>query len=188
MSRKPIDKQQPTECRQAIWDEARSLKVFSIRHMQVTLEWSSIREYLTALVKAGYLTRTDNSRAELIEYTLVKDCGAEAPRLRKDGTPVTQGAGRRQMWNSIQILKKFSANSLAFNASTEQHSVSEAEANFYCKALCQAGYLIRQGVNKYALVPGKWTGPQSPQIQKTRQVYDPNLKKVVWAQITGGAE
>ncbi len=203
MSRKPIDKQQPSQCRQAIWEEIRKKGdwAFTSTELDIALEASSIRDYLTGLCKAGYLEAVSKGkRGEPNVYRLINDCGVDAPRVRKDGTPVTQGQGRQQMWNSMRIIKQFTAADLAFNATTDELKVAENEARDYCKMLCHAGYLkvISQGKpghkagtgsrSRYMLIPAMWTGPQSPQIQRTRQVYDPNLKKVIWNKIEGGAE
>lgn len=196
MSRKPVDRQQPSECRQAVWEEIRNQTrhgAFSAREIAdcTRLGVDTVRDYLTGLCKAGYLVQVSRPMPESFKagyYRLEKDTGIEAPRVRKDGTPVTQGAGRRQMWNAMQVLKEFSAVDLAFNASTETHAVAESEARTYCAALCAAGYLIGCANQRYRLIPAMWTGPHPPQIQRTKQVYDPNLKKVVWARITGGAE
>jgi hypothetical protein len=196
MSRKPIDKQQPSECRQAIWDWIRiregiygPLAVFKLHDIDVKLEWVSIRDYLVGLVKAGYLVATKSGTSkDPVLYTLVKDTGVDAPRVRKDGKPVTQGQGRLQMWNAMQVIKEFSPRDLAFNASTELHTVAESEAKTYCAALCAAGYLVGRAAGRYMLVNAMWTGPHPPQIQRTKQVYDPNLRRVVWARIEGGAE
>lgn len=196
MSRKPIDKQQPTECRQAIWEWIREnenkngpMAVFRQHEMDIILEQSTVREYLTGLAKAGYLVATTyKKRGQATLFTLIKDTGVDAPRVRKDGSEVTQGQGRLQIWNAMGVLKVFSGRDLAFNASTKAHVVAENEAGKYCQLLCAAGYLVKRPDGKYALVPGMWTGPQPPQIQRTRQVYDPNLKKVIWSRVEGGAE
>ncbi len=205
MSRQPIDKQQPSECRQAIWEWVRSQgeQPFATTDVDVNLDSSTLREYLLALHRAGYLEIiSQGKRGEANTYRLVEDCGAEAPRLRKDGTTVTQGNGRQQMWNAMRIIKQFTPVDLAFNASTDDHRVAEADARSYCSALYKAGYLRVAAPHKtgrcgktgsgklttYLLIPTMWTGPQPPQIQRTKQIYDPNLRKVVWSKIEGGAE
>jgi hypothetical protein len=193
MSRKPVDKQQPTECRQAVWEWIRrnGTLPFFINDIarEIRLEESSIREYLTGLVNAGYLERSGNHRNfSASTYTLIKNTGIDAPRVRKDGTPVTQGIGRRNMWNAMQVLKSFSPVDLAFNAKTETHIIAASEAISYCNALWTAGYLVRHPDGKYSLIPAMWTGPHPPQIQRTKQVYDPNLQRVVWARVESGAE
>lgn len=196
MSRKPINEQQPTECRQAIWGWIRAhtvkegpLATFTIKDIDVRLDLSSIRDYLVGLVNANYLIATHSSDQMVASlYTLVNDTGNDAPRVRKDGTPVTQGQGRLQMWNSMRILKTFTVQDLAFNSSTDDHTVAVSEAKTYCGALCKSGYLVTRPEGRYMLVPAMWTGPHPPQIQRTKQVYDPNLKRVVWSKIEGGAE
>lgn len=196
MSRKPIDQQQPHECRQAIWAWIRDneldngpLAVFTSRDMDIMLEQTSIRSYLAGLARAGYLQETPSPRrGQLALYTLIQDCGVDAPRVRKDGSEVTQGIGRRQIWNAISILKLFSPRELAFNASTDVHVVAEGEVLTYCILLTRAGYLQKRDDGKYALIPGKWTGPHPPQVQRTKQIYDPNLRKVVYSKVEGGAE
>lgn len=190
MSRKPINEQQPTECRQAIWDEIRRYKNgFSIKDLDIKLAASSINDYLMGLFKAEYLELVNPSTSSKpAAYRLIRDIGNDAPRVRRDGTPVTQGQGRQQMWNAMHILKTFTFTDLAFNASTDDHTVAESEAKTYCAALCRAGYLVTRPEGRYMLIPSMWTGPHPPQIQRTKQVYDPNLKRVVWAKIEGGAE
>ncbi|QOX79828.1 hypothetical protein FY034_13100 [Trichlorobacter lovleyi] len=205
MSRKPIDKQQPSQCRQAIWDEVRNKEdwTFTAKELDVMLDASTIREYLAALAKAGYLqVISEGKRGESNVYRLINDVGHEAPRIRKDGTPVTQGNGRLQMWNAMRIIKQFTPVDLAFNATTDEVEIAESEARNYCQALHRAGYLsvktpAKTGLKgkpgsgqatRYMLIPTMWTGPQPPQIQRTKQIYDPNLKKVVWSKVEGGAE
>jgi hypothetical protein len=195
MSRKPVDQQQPSECRQAVWDEIRGrgeTALFTIGEIAkcVRLEQSSVRDYMIGLINAGYLgihtirKATDGGN---ILY-LCNDIGVDAPRVRKDGTPVTMGQGRQQMWNAMRILKHFRAIDLAFNSSTDTLKIAESEAKSYCAALCKAGYLVGKAEQNYMLIPSMWTGPQPPQIQRTKQVYDPNLRRVVWARVEGGAE
>lgn len=193
MSRKPIDKQQPTECRQGIWDLIRKHKedliTVGLITFHIDLEESSIRDYLTGLAKAGYLkVAYKGDRGKPVAYRLIKDTGIDAPRIRKDGSPVTMGIGRLHMWNAMQVLKSFSSTDLAFNASTPEHRVAEAEAQRYCQSLLLAGYLVKRTDGKYTLIASMWTGPHPPQIQRTKQVYDPNLQRVVWRRIEGGAE
>lgn len=196
MSRKPIDQQQPMECRQAAWEEIKAqaqhgaFSATEIAH-STRLGVATVRDYLIGLCQAGYLVKVSRPMPESFKtqyYQLENDCGNDAPRVRKDGTPVTQGQGRQQMWNAMRILKDFSFTDLAFNASTDVHRVAESEARSYCTALCKAGYLVGRANQRYSLINSMWSGPHPPQIQRTKQVYDPNLKRVVWAKIEGGAE
>jgi hypothetical protein len=188
MSRKPVDQQQPSECRQAVWDEIISNPEtpFTITEMSklVRLDASTVRDYIIGLFKAGYLGINSVRK----EYFLLRDTGNDAPRVRKNGAPVTQGRGRQQMWDTMDALKLFTAIDLARNASTEEHIVAISEAITYCATLCKAGYLVGRSGQSYLLVAGMWTGPKPPQIQRTKQVYDPNLKRVVWSKVERGAE
>ena len=196
MSRKPIDQQQPMECRQAAWEEIKAqaqhgaFSATEIAH-STRLGVSTVKDYLVGLCHAGYLIKVSRPMSESFKvqyYQLENDCGNDAPRVRKDGTPVTQGQGRQQMWNAMRILKDFSVTDLAFNASTDDHKVAPAEAQKYCAALCKAGYLVGRANQRFSLINAMWTGPHPPQIQRTKQVYDPHLKRVVWSKIEGGAE
>jgi hypothetical protein len=197
MSRKPVDQQQPSECRQAIWDWIRgnSTTEFTARDIDVRLEISTIGDYLTGLKNAGHLeVVTAGGKGLPTVYKAVNLGGHIAPRVRKDGTPVTQGKSRLFMWRVMQILKTFTSLDLAYNASTPEHAVSEVDAKDFIGHLFRAGYLVHAKTVKpgqkqvYRLKAGMWTGPQPPQVQRTRQIYDPNLQRVVWAAVTGGAE
>ena len=68
MSRKPIDQQQPSECRQAIWEWIRNYvrehgpsHAFFLKDIDVKLDVASIRDYLTGLFNAGYLGQNLNA-------------------------------------------------------------------------------------------------------------------------------
>ena len=196
MSRKPIDQQQPSECRQAIWEWIRKhdqehgpCSSFTVKDVDVRLEVASIRDYLKALVNSGHLQCHKSLLPKGCDlFALVNDTGHDAPRVRKDGSPVTQGQGRQQMWNAMRILKTFRPIDLAFNATTDSHLVAESEAKSYCSILCRAGYLVIRPQGRYMLVQSMWTGPHPPQVQRTKQVYDPNLQRVIWSRVEGGAE
>jgi len=202
VSRKPIDQQQPSECRQAVWDEIRRQAEhgpFSCREVAdcTRLHLDSVRTYMTGLCNAGLLARVSRPLPESHKtqyYCLNAKAGHLAPRVRRDGTPVTQGMSRQYMWNVIPILKNFTSRDLAYNASTPAHTVAESDAVDYITHLAKAGYLVHAKICKsgekqlWKLRHGMWTGPQPPQVQRTKQVYDPNLQRVVWAVITGGAE
>jgi hypothetical protein len=183
MSRKPIDQQQPDECRQAIWDFIRNRQgePFTADDIlyHVRLDAGSVRDYLTGLVNGGYLSsRTFKGQLhKIICHSLIKNSGIDAPRVRKDGSLVTQGIGQKYMWNAMTSMKVFTPADLAFEASTECHQVKTATAKSYCQTLCHFGYLRKQTKGAYKLI--KRTGPKPPQIQRTKQVYDPNLRQVM---------
>lgn len=185
MSSKPIDKVPLQATREALWAKIRAFdRVFTCRELQMetccTLSQAS--EYLKCLVAARIVKVVGETGGHgcirpTKQYRLERDCGVEAPRVRRDGTKVTQGIGREQLWETMRSLEVFTARDLHIFASTDEHSVAEGEAKTYCRLLAKAGYLRRSG-DRYLLL--RRTGPKPPMIQRTKQVYDPNLKQVVW--------
>lgn len=194
MALKPVDKRHPLETRDAIWEAIRRLKTFTARELrrETRCGAAQVRDYLAGLAAAGYLEKTPDG------YALAVDCGVEPPRVRKDGSEITMGKSREQMWLVMKILGEFSAAELALHASTETVQVSEEDAKSYLMYLRKAGYLAvaapgrpghRSGTGipaRYRLIPSMYTGPRPPMVQRVKQVYDQNLKKVVWT--GGGAE
>ncbi len=189
--REPVDTTKPMGTRDDLWKLIRAMKTFTVPELReaVHMDATTIDLYVRSLVKAGYLERIDISGGAAKEigrtryrYTLLKDA-LEAPRIRKDGSPVTQGRGRLNMWRSMKVLKRFGLADIVACSSTEEHPVAWEEAETYLRYLLKAGYLkqlTKTSVEKavYALV--RWTGPKAPMIQRIRQVWDPNLKKVTW--------
>ena len=192
--RKRADRIDRYTSREALWAAMRRLGRFTVRQVceETRLGIHTARDYVRGLEAAGYLRRVGSVRTRggpiacrAAVYELVRDVGVEAPRVRKDGTEVTQGRGREQMWRAMKILGEFSARDLAVHASTEAHAVSLEDAKHYIKYLVKAGYLAvvraRKGEPyRYRLLPSKNTGPRAPMIQRVRQVFDPNLGRVVW--------
>lgn len=179
MALKPVDKRNGLDSRQAVWAAIRWLRTFTVRELreETLLSIESVQEYVTGLTAAQYLTRLtcDGPR----KWMLIKDIGVEAPRVRKDGTPVTQGNGRKNMWEAMRIMRTFTARELAVTASMPDCLVEESTAADYAKHLCKAGYLRKTG-SSYMFLPSAYTGPRAPQIQRTKRVWDPNQQKVRW--------
>lgn len=196
ITRRPVhlESQGPKGDRQSMWEAIRKLhkggKPITVRDVwMLGAEWAPqgrVRDYMTGLEAAGYLRRTESVRGRLVKYELVRDCGVDAPRVRKDGTEVTQGRGREQMWRTVKIIGDFTSRQLAQAASTPKHEVAETTANDYCLMLAGAGYLTvtRPGgpgkPARYRLAPGRWTGPRAPMVQRLKQLYDPNTGQVVY--------
>jgi hypothetical protein len=92
----------------------------------------------------------------------------------------------------MRIIGEFNTTELAAHAEAAGVVVTKETAKSYIGALYGAGYLLRvaeaysRGIGKgnvqarYRLAPGKYTGPRPPMVQRTKQVYDPNLGEVVW--------
>ena len=189
--RKPADRAGPYGSREAAWAAMRRLGRFTVRQVteETRLGQDTVRDYVRGLEAAGYLKRVGTTDVghpgapRAVVYELVRDVGVEAPRVRKDGTPVHMGRGREQMWRTMKVLGEFSARDLAVHASTEDCPVSLEDAKHYVRYLAKAGYLVpltRGRAVRYRLLPSKNTGPRAPMIQRVRQVYDPNLGRVVW--------
>jgi hypothetical protein len=181
--------------RERIWKVIRRLKTFTGPQIQGELNGfvplATIRTYLQGLENAGFIVfsgtvpKTDGRPGSVNRYKLVNDCGVDAPRVRKDGSPVKQGRGREQMWRTIKILKTFTPRELALAASTEERLVKESEAKRYVSFLYHANYLYlvdAAGTKqaRYRFNPRKDTGPKPPQVQRLKTLYDPNLGKIVY--------
>lgn len=150
------------------------------------IEVATITTYLAGLVAAGYL-RCDREPGEPPRFFLMRDVGIEAPRVTKDGKPVTQGRRRDALWLTMKHIKSdFSHSELARAASTASNAVADADAASYVHFLALAGYLVlttacKPGTQaRYRFVAARNTGPRAPQIQRVKHVYDPNLGAVVW--------
>ena len=178
--------------RQRIWEKIREFKEFDmnqlVKSLPGTIHRDTTRRYVMALLAGQFLASYyAEGKAEKL-FLLTKDNGVEAPRLRKDGSEVTQGREQENLWRTLRSVNHtVNYRELAALASTEQHPVTPAFARDYLVNLYKAGYLSRNetkpfgGSCKYSLLPAKNTGPRPPMIQRIKQVYDPNLGKVVWS-------
>lgn len=142
---------------------------------------STVLRYLRALTAGGYLAANPAAAGLAGSWTLVKNVGHHAPRVRMDGSPVTQGEITNQLWLAMCGLKDFDFRDLMQNASIE---IPEATAKDYCKRLLAAGYLRvlvkadphSARIARYRLI--RSSGPRAPQVQRVRQIYDPNTGAV----------
>jgi hypothetical protein len=157
----------------------------------------AVESYLEGLARAkpAYLEETQDCglRSELRSYTLVRDVGVDAPRVTRDGKPVTQGAGNEAMWAAMKVLGEFDHAELAGAASAGRVKVREETAKAYCTSLSRAGYLALVSAARgggagekarYHFVRSKNTGPRAPLISKTKDVIDGNTGDVVYQQPT----
>lgn len=161
---------------------------------------TTVTTYCQALEKAGIVgkageTAVGNLAVEA-RWVLLRDEGLEAPRLKRDGSRVTQGLAQEQMWRTLRLLGgDLNAHELAAHASTDAVPVTLSAAEHYITWLLAAGYLIRTRAGKglgragrgvparYRLDPARNTGPRPPMICRAKVVYDPNEDAVVWAPI-----
>ena len=157
------------------------------------VEEHQARDYCTGLERAGYIARDPAPvpRGGTVTWHFVRDNGAEAPRVRRDGSPVTQGLGQEQMWRALRMLRgsDINARELAAHASTPAVAVKESTAGAYLRALAAAGYLTvtAQGKGKgqggvlarYRL--SRDAGPKPPMVTRCDGVFDPNVG-TLWVQ------
>lgn len=195
MSQKPVDQRPKNHNRQDLWEKMMDLKTFTIKELGSynRIEKTTIMSYLRGLVAAGYLTvkkDKNGSNKTFNTYSIVKK-SLDYPKVRVDGSIITQGRGTEQMWRSMRVMKTFTPKDLSIHCSTEDVQVSKETANDYIKYLCRAGYLkIKRPSTTstqamYLFIPTKYTGPKPPKIQRVKQVFDPNLNCVVWP-VDGG--
>jgi len=142
---------------------------------------STVLRYLNALTAGGYLEAIPAPAGMPGSWRLIRDVGYHAPRVRADGSAVTQGEITAQIWQAMIGLKRFDFRELMQGASID---IPEATAKDYCKRLLAAGYLrvlVKADphagrIARYQLI--RPSGPAAPQIQRVRQVYDPNTGAV----------
>lgn len=179
--------------REAVWAAIRRLRTFTRRQLEreTDVPGKTIADYLKCLA-AGQVIEADaiDITVPAQIWRLADDRGVEAPRLRPDGQPVTQGLPREQMWRTMRSLKgAFSPAELAIAAATDSIAVSAVDAADYCFHLERAGYLrlaVRgtaksaSSKRRYQFVPVMYTGPKPPMVARTKLVWDSNRAKVMW--------
>jgi len=196
MARKPADvvaNARFPQGRDEIWKHIRALgrdgKTFTISDVWFEcgkeIHRDTVRSYMTSLVIAGILKNTMAAPGKAVHFTMPADLGAEAPRVNRRGEHVTQGLGTEAMWRTMKTMSAFTAAELALMASTSKVQISEGAAKDYLKFMARAKF-----VRTVEMKPGKPTrfafarqrdpGPKPPQIQRIKQVFDPNSNTVVW--------
>jgi len=146
---------------------------------------ATVKEYMGRLLKAGFLKVVAEEKVSCITryYYRIAKRSRYAPRIDKDGNllPPTK---RDVMWRTMRMNPEFTAATLSIWASTDEVEIKHNDAKDYIKHLYKAGYLKLLGkvignAYKYRLVNN--TGPLPPKIQRVKQVWDPNEKKVMWS-------
>ena len=179
--------------RQRAWEQIRIHKerfqLYTISR-RAEADDQTVKTYLCALMKGGYVVKlTDEELFEEAHYQLIRDTGIEAPRLNRDGQPVTQGMGQEAMWRCLRMLGPMDARQLTGHVLSSGVELKESTAKRYIKALKKAGYLQvvhpcdrqRGKMEVLMLIPRMDSGPRPPQIQRVGVVYDPNWNKVMHA-------
>lgn len=187
--RRPVDAGK--DSRQAVWDVLRAehergnaWMTSSVIATRAEVNRKTAADYLGCLVAGALAERKDDEALGCAAWRLIKDGGHHAPRLRRDGSAVTQGAGVTNIWRSMRMLGTFSVVDLVLHSSTPSTQVKDGAVQSYCSMLLTTGYLcVRQKSDPvkgrraiYSLVRN--TGPKPPMIQRVKQVYDPNTGEV----------
>lgn len=191
--------------RQRIWDAIRALDGAEWCRLDICtaarVELSVLESYMTGLIRAGFVveTRRENrpGAAKRVYYRLARDNGVEAPRVRRDGTPVTQGLAQEQMWRALRMLGADTNHiELSAHASTPEVPVHPLAARDYLLTLHTAGYLERTSDTvrnphkpeanrspRYRLIATRNTGPKPPMVCRQNVVFDANENRVVWSAV-----
>lgn len=194
MSRQPITELAGGKSpRQRIWEAIRGLAgindgTFTADDLSRAskIEILPVREYLKGLAAGGWVSVVSKGGHGVNSvFQLEKDNGIEAPRVRRDGSEVTQGNGNEAMWGAISVLDTFTAKTIA-----DLSGANPATAKSYCIMLAKAGYLVAAEPGKgtgrggkptiWATIRSRISGPRAPMITRLKAVYDPNLHQVMW--------
>lgn len=178
-------RQQKNGNRDLIWAAIRQLKNFRVRDLEdkTRVHERTILSYLQVLTQAGILEKTKVSveghgSLTRVEYTLLKDMGVNTPKFNKQGINL-EDTIQAKVWRAIRVTKKFSLKDMITIIADENKAPSASAVERYLVSLKTAGYLSKKKNDKiYHLINN--TGPKAPQIKKTKQIYDPNLKSIVW--------
>ena len=186
--------------RQAIWESIRAVAAargaFTVDDVtRGNMRHDTVADYLRALKAAGIVAVAfqPEKPGQAIRYRLDRNPGSEAPRIRADGSEVTQGRATEALWRTMKTIGPFTIAYLTLVASTEQVPVQLETAKSYCRFMKAAGYLRAVRTKKpgappqFHFVQSKDPGPKPPQIQRVKRVWDPNSNRVVWPPEPGGA-
>lgn len=185
MSVKELTK--PRNRRQAVWDVLRTNRerFQTVEEIAETTgsNYAAVYAYLRCLFKGGYIGVQKGLRfSRCLGYRLERDTGAEAPRLKADGS-VCNGTATEAMWRTMKILRHFDLDTLTAHVNMT-HRISRNMANKYTAALERAGYLANSGsgrCKKFTLL--KNTGAMAPQMMEVRELYDPNLDEIILREV-----
>lgn len=187
------------EPRQRMWECMRVLRPgFSINDIarRSGQQPYDINRYFQALTKAGIIELVETPKGkEGRVFALVRDEGADHPRLNSKGQRTYSHLATENIWRTLRILNgDLTVEDVAQTASTEGIALTLIKVRQYMNALAEAGYLEKTEnsgptQDTYRLINTKNTGPRPPEVRQldSLQVYDPNLGKLVFAKTTGTA-
>lgn len=187
--------------RQRVWAAIRKHRdEFTIQQVADIgqMKYDSARDFITGLKNAGFIEETRRERVQgysksiqTVFFMLIKDNGYTAPAVDRKGNILNSlPNGNKAMWNTLRITRQaVNAHELAALSSTDSFSISAETADSYLRLLHHAGYLkvVKEAHHavskaKYQLLPHMNTGPIPPQIQRAKQVFDPNTNQVMFSE------
>ncbi|WLP03972.1 MULTISPECIES: hypothetical protein [Pseudomonas] len=188
------------EPRQKMWEAMRLLRPgFTVNDIvrRTAGRSADVSRYIQALTKAGVVKLVETpegattSRGKV--FALIRDEGADHPRLNKNGERTFEHLATENIWRTLRILGgHLTVQDIAKTASAGGVSVSVVKTRQYLNALADAGYVEKienapQNFETFCLVGSKYSGPRPPEIRKldNLQVYDPNLNKLVFTKTIG---
>lgn len=175
--------------RRGVWAAIRELGTFTKPQLRLAAQHVNqhvVEVYLKALIRNGRIRAgamvpaCGAGNRKYRQYTLIRDTGVDAPRLRSNGVEMPP-SGQQLMWEAMRMLGDFTASSLAANASTDEVSIPAGTAGTYIRHLQLSGYIGSRSCGNvcvYRVVND--TGGLAPIIQQTKVVFDPNLNRVMW--------
>lgn len=169
--------------RDKVWQEVRRQREFTTNDIaaRVTLNVSSIRDYLQQLVKGGYLECDRRDRKN--HYRLIVDNGRHAPDLKPNGQK-RRPTSQQRIWAAIKVLKTFTHKDVSLAART-----TDGWTRRYLVYLRDAGYIRTvkpmRSPEVFRYIAANDTGPLAPRILGDGRVYDPNIDAVIHTE--GGA-
>ncbi len=187
--------------RQRVWTAIRKHREeFTIQQVADLgqMKYDSARDFVKGLQNAEIIAETRrealpgrSKKIAIIFFRLIEDYGYNAPSVDRKGNILNKKVSvNKAMWNTLRITKQpVNAIELAAISSTDEQQVSIDTADSYLRFLHHAGYLriareahhaVRKA--KYQLLPGMDTGPIPPQIQRAKQVFDPNTNQVMYSE------
>ncbi|MBY0572579.1 MAG: hypothetical protein K2P84_02765 [Undibacterium sp.] len=190
--------------RQKVWEAIRGCSTLGFTQAELVaatkVNDQTVKGFIRLLHGAGFLGV--DARLQALSatpkcqyrYQLVKDVGLEAPRFSQAGELITTIGLNQALWGTLRRMFKTQASDhhqLAAFASTQASPVLPTSAKNYLRMLNQAGYLdcVEERVRgklarpaKYRLKHERDKGPRSPILQNAKQVFDPNMNKVVWVE------
>ncbi|MHB9021334.1 MAG: hypothetical protein ACYC3A_05865 [Halothiobacillus sp.] len=186
MAQKPINQaalSRRAATRDAVWPLIRAFDrpfAFKALLQKTDMHESSVRDYLKALIKAGFVAQNG------YKYELVKDNGQHAPRINSQGEVVVESTKSEAIWRAARILGSFTTTDIMAALTGLEVPTSTAYVQDYLANLCKARYIVLASEGKpgkkarYRFVPARYTGPKPPKVQRNTAVFDANLNKVMW--------